>query len=81
MNPTNKANIQKLQLKEEIIPGLVEYSSRRSIIRIQCKDGKWIYTDSIIVSGKRRFTPLQFYKGFISRIEDSLERKFIVKEL
>ncbi|XKL60523.1 hypothetical protein PGB90_007580 [Kerria lacca] len=69
MNPTNKANIQKLQLKEEIIPGLVEYSSRRSIIRIQCKDGKWIYTDSIILVKSRVLIANSFLINYIKNIK------------
>lgn len=76
MNPENRENISSLNTSESIFPGLVEYSRRRSLLRIQCKDGKWICVNSVIVSGRRTHSAADFNNGYLSKIENSLDRKF-----
>lgn len=76
MNPENRKNIKLTETSSRIFPGLVEYSRKRSLLRIQCKDGKWICVNSVIVSGKKTQSAADFYNGFISKKDNSIERKF-----
>ncbi len=76
MNPENRKKLETSQTKLMIIPGLVEYSRRRSCLRVQCKDGKWVRINSVTVVGRKTLTAKEFYNGFLSKVENSLERKF-----
>jgi len=79
-NPINKAAIAKLNLTNPIFPGLVEFSSKRSVLRVQCKDGRWISVSTILMpakkNGKKCLTAVEFYNGFMSKIENTLDRRF-----
>lgn len=76
MNPQNEKHISLLKTGGSILPGLVEYSRRRSLLRIQCRDGRWICVNSVTVSGKKTQSAADFHNGYISKIKNSLERKF-----
>jgi hypothetical protein len=79
-NPANKALIDKLRLTTAIFPGLVEFSPRRSVIRVQCKDGRWVSVSKVLMpgklSGKTCLTAADFFNGYISKVENTLERRF-----
>lgn len=76
LNPENRANIENLGTKTAIYPGLVEYSRRRCLLRIQCSDGQWVCVNTVLVSGKKTLSASQFYNGFLSKVPNSLERRF-----
>lgn len=79
-NPANRASIDKLGLKNPVFPGLVEFSAKRSVIRVQCKDGRWVCVSTILMPGKKSgrtcLTPVEFYNGYINKVENTLDRKF-----
>lgn len=76
LNPENVANMKKLKIENKAIPGLVEYSSQRNVLRIQCNDRNWICVNRVLVSGKKKMSASQFFNGFLSKIENSLNRRF-----
>lgn len=75
-NPENQRSIQKLQITEKIFPGLIEFSRKRSLLRIQCRDGKWICVREVM-AGKKTLSSEEFHNGYLSKIKNSLERRFI----
>lgn len=76
-NPENeRCIIREYGTKDVVLPGLVEYSQRRSLLRVQCKDGKWVCIRSLIISGKKQLTAGEFNNGFLTKVKDSLHRKF-----
>lgn len=75
MNPENRRSLQSFRMDGEIFPGLVEFSKKRCLLRVQCKDGKWICVKHVIC-GKKCLSPSEFYNGYLSKIENSLERRF-----
>lgn len=76
LNPENITNMKKLKIENKALPGLVEYSSQRNVLRIQCNDCNWVCVNKVLVSGKKTMTASQFFNGFLSKIKNSLDRRF-----
>ena len=79
-DPANKAAIDKLGSTNAIIPGLVEFSHDRSLLRVQCKDGRWVTVKAIVIlgkpCGKSPFTAFEFYCQYVEQVENTLDRRF-----
>ncbi|XP_044742867.1 methionyl-tRNA formyltransferase, mitochondrial [Chrysoperla carnea] len=54
------------------IPGYVYYSKNHNHLRIQCKDGKWIVVNELIVHGRKPMKSKDFYNGFMSKCHPKL---------
>ncbi|XP_065203709.1 methionyl-tRNA formyltransferase, mitochondrial [Planococcus citri] len=75
-NPKNQKVIKNMRTKENVFPGIVEFSRKRALLRVQCKDGKWVCVREIIVSGKKSLSASEFYNGYMSKVENSMDRRF-----
>lgn len=79
-NPANRVAIEQSGFTNFICPGLVEFSPSRSVIRVQCKDGRWINISTILMSGKKTgktcLSAIEFFNGYVTKVEFTLDRKF-----
>lgn len=76
-NPKNQRIMRNMGIDEKIFPGLAEFSRKRALLRIQCKDGKWICVRQVIIAGRKPLSATEFYNGYLSKIKNSLDRKFV----
>lgn len=58
-------------------PGEVSFCKPDKLLRIKCKDGKYILCDGVTVTGKKKMSAVDFNNGFLCKVHNIQDRKFI----
>uniref|UniRef100_A0A8D8YHV2 Methionyl-tRNA formyltransferase, mitochondrial n=2 Tax=Cacopsylla melanoneura TaxID=428564 RepID=A0A8D8YHV2_9HEMI len=73
--PTKRTAVETERTSGE--PGLVTFDKENKVIRIKCIDGKSVLCSQITVSGKKKMSAVDFSNGFICKVKNEKERRFV----